>query len=423
MRTNPPHGIMLVAGETSGDLLGAELVSALRRSPGWQAWPHEPRVFGAGGPLMRAAGVDIALDLTRHAVVGLAEVVRRALEFRRLLQSLVDLACARQPDLLVGIDFSAFNRRLVRALRRRLAAQTGVFHNWRPRFVQYVSPQVWASRPRRAYGLARDYDLLLCLFSFEKEWYARRVPKLAVEWVGHPLLDRHATRLARPRASPPASPSDPPTILLLPGSRVGELQAHLPVLLGAVERLRAGLRARFQLVLPNPGLRPLAERLGARDGPDFAVQVGGLAEALDGATVAIASTGTVTLECALYGVPTVTFYKTSWTTYQFAKRLVTVAYAAMPNLLANAPVFPEFIQHAATPDNLADAARALLTDPARRNQIGQRLAQVVGSLGGPGASDRAAAAILGILNSPPRRRLSMGRDAPHDFLAPMGADL
>jgi len=396
---------MLVAGETSGDLLGAELVSALRRSPGWRAWPHEPRVFGAGGPHMRAAGVDIAIDLTRHAVVGLAEVVRRALEFHRLLQSLVGLACARQPDLLVGIDFSAFNRRLVQAVRRRLAAQNGVFHNWRPRFVQYVSPQVWASRPRRAYGLARDYDMLLCLFSFEKEWYARRVPKLAVEWVGHPLLDRHAARLACPPASPPAVPSGPPTILLLPGSRVGELQAHLPILLGAVERLRAGLRARFELVLPNPDLRPLAERLGARDGPDFAVRVGGLADALDRASVALASTGTVTLECALYGVPTVTFYKTSWTTYQFAKRLVTVAYAAMPNVLANAPVFPEFIQHAATPDNLADAARALLADPARRNQIRQRLAQVVGSLGGPGASDRAAAAILGILNSPPRRRL------------------
>lgn len=395
---------MLVAGETSGDLLGAELVSALRRSSGWRAWPHEPRVFGAGGPHMRAAGVDIALDLTRHAVVGLAEVVRRALEFRRLLQSLVDLACARQPDLLVGIDFSAFNRRLVRAVRRRLAAQNGVFHNWRPRFVQYVSPQVWASRPRRAYGLARDYDLLLCLFPFEKEWYARRVPKLAVEWVGHPLLDRHAACLARPPNSSPAAPSDPPTILLLPGSRVGELQAHLPILLGAVERLRAGPRVRFQLVLPNADLRPLAERLGARDGPDFAVEVDGLSEALDRASVAIASTGTVTLECALYGVPTVTFYKTSWTTYQFAKRLVTVAYAAMPNILANAPVFPEFIQHAATPDSLADAARALLTDPARRAQIRQRLAQVVASLGGLGAGDRAAAAILDILDSPPRRR-------------------
>jgi len=395
---------MLVAGETSGDLLGAELVSALRRSSGWRAWPHEPRVFGAGGPHMRAAGVDIALDLTRHAVVGLAEVVRRALEFRRLLQSLVDLACARQPDLLVGIDFSAFNRRLVQAVRRRLAAQNGVFHNWRPRFVQYVSPQVWASRPRRAYGLARDYDMLLCLFSFEKEWYARRVPKLAVEWVGHPLLDRHAACLARPPNSSPAAPSDPPTILLLPGSRVGELQAHLPILLGAVERLRAGPRVRFQLVLPNADLRPLAERLGARDGPDFAVEVDGLSEALDRASVAIASTGTVTLECALYGVPTVTFYKTSWTTYQFAKRLVTVAYAAMPNILANAPVFPEFIQHAATPDSLADAARALLTDPARRAQIRQRLAQVVASLGGLGAGDRAAAAILDILDSPPRRR-------------------
>lgn len=394
MKTGMPQGIMVVAGETSGDLLGADLVAGLRRQSIWRSWVHEPRVFGAGGPHLSAAGVDLVFDLTRHAVVGLAEVVRRVFEFRRLLQSLVELACARQPDVLIGIDFSAFNRRLVHEVRRRLAAQGGIFHNWRPRFVQYVSPQVWASRPRRAYGLARDLDLLLCLFAFEKEWYARRVPGLHVEWVGHPLVDRHAARLSRRLTTPSRACPCPPTVLLLPGSRAGELRAHLPVLLGTVERLRAGPPLRFELLLADAGLRPLAEQLGARGGPDFAVQVGGLGEALERARVAVASTGTVTLECALYGVPTVTLYKTSWMTYQCAKRVVTVPYAAMPNLLAETVVFPELIQDAATPERVAAATRMLLDDEPRRAAIQERLSRVVASLGGPGASDRAAAAIL-----------------------------
>ena len=159
---------------------------------------------------MAAAGVDIAFDLTRHAVVGFTEVLRRILHFRRLLQSLLTLACARQPDVLIGVDFSAFNRRLMRAVHRRLTAQSGPFHNWHPQFVQYVSPQVWASRPGRADGLARDLDLLLCLFPFEKSWYARRVPQLRVEWVGHPLLDRHAARPACPSPSTPDASASPP---------------------------------------------------------------------------------------------------------------------------------------------------------------------------------------------------------------------
>jgi lipid-A-disaccharide synthase len=385
---------MLVAGEASGDLLGAELVGALRRAPAWQAWPHEPRLFGAGGSHLADAGVKLAVDLTRHAVVGVVEVLRRIRYFRRLLDRLVTLACERQPDVLIGIDFSAFNRRLVRAVRHRSAAQRGIFNNWRPRFVQYVSPQVWASRPGRAYGLARDFDLLMCLFPFEKDWYARRVPRLRVEWVGHPLVDRHATRPAWPTAPAATVAGETPTVVLLPGSRLGELRSHLPPLLGAVRQLRDGPPLRFQLVLPNEELRRAAKQLGARTSADFAVQVGGLAEALTQATVALASTGTVTLECALHGVPTVAFYRTSWGTYQIAKRVVTVQYAAMPNLLANAAVFPEFIQEAATPENLASAARGLLTDAPRRAAIRAQLATIVASLGPPGASDRAAAAIL-----------------------------
>lgn len=386
------RSFMFVAGEASGDALAAELAAELRRALADE--PFAPRFFGAGGPRLAAAGVDLAVDLTRHAVTGLADVLRKLARFRRLLSGLVDLACARQPDVVVLVDFQGFNRRLARALRRRLALPNGWFHNWQPRVVQYVSPQVWASRPGRAYALARDVDLLLCLFPFEQEWYARRVPRLRVVAVGHPVLDRH----------PPFDPDKPPPgetggpeILLLPGSRPGELKRHLPPMLGAARLIAARQPARFAMVLPDDSLLAVARAQITTGGVEVAVQVGGLGEALGRATVALASTGTVTLECAVRGVPTVALYITAPLTYRVGRRLVTVKHLAMPNLLAGAEVMPEFIQDAATPENLARAALEFLTDPTRRAAVRRRYAEVVAQLGSPGASRRAAAAIVALL--------------------------
>lgn len=386
-----PHQVMLLAGEPSGDLIAGELVTALRADPTFQALAFAPRFFGAGGPNLAAAGAELACDMAQHAVVGLVEVVRKLASFRRLLHQLVDLACRRQPEVIVCVDFGGFNLRFARALRRRLAGGPSEFHNWRPRLVQYVSPQVWASRPGRAYSMAENLDLLLCILPFEKAWYARRVPNLRVEFVGHPLLDRHRETVARP----PSGPA--PTVALLPGSRVSELKRHLPVMLEAARRIAVRQSARFRLVVPDERLLALARQLGADAVPGVQTQLGGLGEALRAATVAIASTGTVTLECAFYSVPTVALYKTSALTYQIARQVVTVPHLAMPNLLADAPVFPEFIQNAATPEHLADATLELLNEPARRLAVQVRLAAIVASLGGPGAGRRAAAAIASLL--------------------------
>lgn len=399
---------MLIAGEASGDLLAAELVAALREE--WAAlspstadlqplWtPLEPRFFGAGGPRMKAAGVDIACDMTAHAVIGLAEALRGYLQFRRIFARLHQMALERLPDVIICVDFAGFNRRFAAAIRRHLRTRHGHFRNWNPRLVQYVSPQVWGSRENRVFQIARDYDLLLSLFPFEKEWYARRVPQFRVEFVGHPLVDRYA---GLPRPERGASLLDPshPLVLLLPGSRESELRRHLPPMLGALALLRArvpGLRAR--LVVPQEILLQQARTHALP--PELELRVGGLPESLAEADVAIASTGTVTLECAWFGVPTVALYRTSWSTYQIGKRIIKVSHLAMPNLLAGEPVFPEFIQDAASAENLAAAAHDLLTDLPRRQQIQARLAEVVRSLGPPGASHRAARAILGLVQRP-----------------------
>jgi len=382
---------MLIAGEASGDLLAAELVSALRgQLPAAQ-------FFGAGGAKMSAAGVELAFDLTQHSVIGVSDVLKNLLKFRRLFNQLLTLAIERKPDVVIGVDYGGFNLRFGQAVKKYV--RENPFSKWNPKIVQFVSPQVWASRPGRADKLARDYDLLLSIFPFEKAWYAKRAPKLRVEFVGHPMIGRFKNddlRLTRASAGGASIVNRQSQILLLPGSRKGELQRHLPVMLAAVKLIQEKLpTAKAKMVLPNPALVSLAKSLGATN---LEIQIGELPWALAETEVALASTGTVTMECAFFGVPTVTLYKTSWLTYQIAKRIVTVKSLTMPNLLAGETVYPEFIQNAATPENLAHAALELLQAEARRTQIKAQLAQIIASLGEPGAAGRAATAIASLLS-------------------------
>lgn len=397
-----PLSFMLIAGEPSGDLLAAELVGALRRKvlANSQDFSTDvqplrtalaPRFFGAGGPRMAAAGVELAFDLTQHSVIGLAHVFRNILKFRRLFRQLFALALERQPEVIIGVDYGGFNLRFGRAIRRYVHRHAREFVPWNPRLVQYVSPQVWASRSGRAYQIAEDYDLLLSIIPFEKDWYARRVPSLRVEFVGHPM----AERFRRVSDGSSKTPAAAPSIVLLPGSRRAELRRHAPVMLGAFAQIQRELpNARARMVLPE-ALMPEAKLLALP--PGVTLQTGNVAEALAKADLALAKTGTVTLECAFFGVPAVTLYKVSWAEFQAGKRLVTVKTLTMPNLLAGEMIYPEFVQHDATPENLARAALELLRDEARRQAVKTKLAQVVASLGGPGASERAAQAIVELL--------------------------
>jgi lipid-A-disaccharide synthase len=392
-----PKQFMLIAGEASGDMLAAELVSALRgKLP-------DARFFGAGGSRMAAAGVDLTFDLTQHSVIGMSDVLKHYFKFRRLFNQLLKLAIERQPDAIIGVDYGGFNLRFGHAIKQYVRKNRSASTPWNPKIIQFVSPQVWASRPGRANLLAADYDLLLSIFPFEKDWYAKRVPKLRVEFVGHPMIGRFVSegRVTRvpdteKLGTHRARPSE---ILLLPGSRKSELQRHLPPMLGALKLIREKLPdIRTKMILPDEALKQLADKLSALPS-DTEIQTGNLPQALAQADVAIASTGTVTMECAFFGVPTVTLYKTSWFTYQIAKRIVMVKSLTMPNLLADEEVFPEFVQGAATPDHIAGAALELLQNEPRRVQIKKRLAEVVSSLGGPGANQRAASAILSLFET------------------------
>jgi lipid-A-disaccharide synthase len=417
-----PTTFMLIAGEASGDLLAAELVSALRgKLP-------DATFFGAGGAKMSAAGVELAFDLTQHSVIGLTDVLKNYFTFRRLFNQLLALAIERKPDVVIGVDYGGFNLRFGQAVKKYVRENPS--SEWNPKIVQFVSPQVWASRPGRADKLARDYDLLLSIFPFEKAWYAKRVPQLRVEFVGNPLVERFEKEQnqklnplfwTKPGSttelfavspgdfvtvdskgySPPPERINKKLVVLLPGSRRGELFRHTAEMLSAAEILEKSTSCFFRIVLPTESLAhyvagfELAEYM-IENRRALEIHVGGLAQSLKEADVAIASTGTVTMECAFFGVPTVTLYKTSWLTYQIARRIITVKSLTMPNLLAGETVYPEFVQHDATPQNLARAALQLLQDESRRTQIKAQLAKIISSLGEPGAANRAAAAILSL---------------------------
>jgi lipid-A-disaccharide synthase len=220
------------------------------------------------------------------------------------------------------------------------------------------------------------------------------VPELKVEFIGHPMLDRYSgIDCHRPLD---AQVNNRPTVLLLPGSRPSELARHIPVINGALARLRESFpELHARLVLPNQDR--LTQAKGMELDRGIELQIGDLPQALKLADVALACSGTVTMECALCGVPAVVFYKTSWFNYEVAKRIATVQFLAMPNLLAKEPIFPEFIQGAATPENVANAALELLRDEPRRQRIKGKLAEIISSLGGPGASRRGAKAVARLL--------------------------
>lgn len=383
---------MLLAGEASGDLLAAELVTELRAMASVSDPLCAPVFFGVGGEKMAAAGVESIYDMSKLAVVGVTEVFLKIFEFRRLLQQLLAVAIERQPDAIIGVDFGGFNLRFARMVKDHVRRHPG---GWNPQTVQFVSPQVWASRPKRANRMVGNCDLLLSIFPFEKSWYAERAPQLRVECVGHPMVDRFQN-VARV-ATQAGDFARAPQVLLLPGSRRSELKQHLPAMLGSLKLIRRQVpNLTANMVVPSEAMATLARRLGA----DMVIQTGNLPAALAAADVAIAKTGTVTMECAFSRVPTVTLYKGSWLNYQIVRHYLTVKTFTMPNLLAGEEVFPEFLQYALTAENLAYAALELLQGESRRAKMLAQLDKVIASLGAPGATKRAAATVLGLIKQP-----------------------
>jgi lipid-A-disaccharide synthase len=357
--------ILISAGEASGDLYASALVEALRR--------HRPDLefFGCAGPRMQAAGVRPVVDAHSLAVVGLVEVVahipRIYGEYRKLLKA----ARSERPEIAILTDSPDFHLRVARQLKK---LGIPVFY--------LVAPQVWAWRKGRLPMMRRTIDRLLCIFPFEPEFFARH--GIDATYIGHPL-----TRLVKASAGRAELrrrfdiPESAPLVVLLPGSRMGEAARHLPILLETVRRLRAERpETHFILAVP-PGTIPIGSNFRERiSSASIQLLEGKTWDALVCADVALAASGTVTIEACLLGVPMVTFYRVNKLSWWMGKALVRVPFYSMVNLVAGREIVPELIQDRMTPASLSREALALLQNEEKRESMRRNLAEVVRKLSG-----------------------------------------
>ncbi|MGA9120670.1 MAG: lipid-A-disaccharide synthase [Bacteroidota bacterium] len=373
-----PERVLLIAGEASGDLHGAGLVRALRRMrPGLD-------VYGVGGDRMREEGMDVLVHIDKLAFMGFAEVVKNLGTVRDLKQKLTALLVQRRPDVAVLIDYPGFNLRFARTI-----AGQGI------PVVYYISPQVWAWHKSRVKKMRGVVTSMKVVFPFEVEIY--REAGVDVEFVGHPIVERLGAQLQREDFFR-IHHLDPSRKLLalLPGSRVQEIENIFPVMIEAATRLMRSHGIQVAVgVAPNLGLAPLAGHIG-RDSGIITVEQGTY-DLLNSADAAIVTSGTATLETGWFGTPMVIVYKTSALTYQIGRMVVKVPYIGLANIVAGKKIAPELIQGEVTADRLMQEVLPLLTDDAKARTMREDLSVIRRNLGGPGASERVAKAVLGLM--------------------------
>ena len=375
----PPIPLLLSAGEASGDMYAARLATALRQR-------IDVQLFGMGGPQMRAAGVEIVMDYSEVAVVGITEILKHLPSLLQAMNRLVMEAVRRKPALAILTDFPGFHLRLARKLR-----PNGVQN------VYYVCPQFWAWRPWRVNLIRRRFAKALCIFPFEKDFFSRAgVP---TEFIGHPLVGAVVPTKDRKQFCEQHGLTPSRTVVtVLPGSRSAELLHHLPVLEEACARINGKVPAQFVVAAARPQDVDLL-KTGWPSGLSLRVVEGETYNALAAADAAIVSSGTATVEAALLNVPAVVVYRVSPLTAKLAKPLVRTPYFAMVNLIAEKRVVPELVQDDFTPQAVADETLRLLQDPNARNNQRAALAEVRKRLGPPGAVERAADQIVSLLEA------------------------
>jgi lipid-A-disaccharide synthase len=369
--------LYLVAGEASGDILGARLMAALTaRAPGIA-------FAGVGGERMQAAGLGASLFQMRElSLMGLAEVLPKVLSIlRRLDETVADIA-AKRPAAVVTIDAPGFTLRLARRVK---ALGIPVIH--------YVAPQVWAWRRGRARTLAQKIDHLLCLLPFEPDFFAPY--GVDARFVGHPVLESGLDQgdAEKFRAAHRIG-ADTTVLAVLPGSRGGEVARHLPVF---IDTIRQTLPRDLVLAVPTLPAVEAAVRAAAWPAPALFVAPEARADALAASTAALCKSGTATLEVAMAGCPMLVAYRVNPITAAIGRRLITVKYASLVNLLVDRAVAPEFIQEQCSADAMAPALARLLDDAAAREDQRAGFRESLAKLAAPGgrpASDAAAEAVL-----------------------------
>jgi lipid-A-disaccharide synthase len=376
--------LMMVAGERSGDIYGAELACALR------ARLSNAEIFGCGGEAMRLAGVDTVVDAHQLTMMGITEIVGGLPRAYRAFHALLEEVDRRRPQLAVLIDFPDFNLRLAKQLKKREI-----------RVVYFVSPQVWAWRKRRLKQLKARIDKMLCIFDFEEAIY--RAAGIPVEYVGHPLVDLVRPHVTREQffsalGLEPATA----TVTLLPGSREKEVSNILPTMLEAAHRLSLTHKVQFVVaVAPTLDTQWLEKAVLEFSAGKATVRAATHAtyDALQHCEVAIVASGTATIEAALRERPMVVVYRVSALTWLLGKLLVDVPFYSMVNILAGKQVVPELIQSDFTAANVASRVEYLLDHPQACEEMRKEFRVLKCHLGPGGAIERAADAVAGVFQS------------------------
>ena len=370
--------LLLSCGEASGDLYAGALTRELR------ALAPAIEVFGLGGPQLAAAGGALLEDFRGLSVTGLTEAVAHIPHLLGVRRRLVAAARERRPSALVVIDYADFNFQLAKQIK-----PLGI------PVVYYISPQIWAWRSGRIKTIKAIADRVLVIFPFEEPLY--RDAGVPVEFVGHPLIDLATARVPRHDFLPALGlAADRPTIAVLPGSRTNEVARILPGLVEAAQLIRRTVPLAQFVFARAPHLDD-ALFAPARALSGCALVEGDTDTVLAAADLALTASGTATVQTALHGTPMVVVYKLSNLTYRVGRPFVKLDTFAMVNLIAGERIVPELIQDDFTPQSVAREALALLTDPARSAQMREGLAGVRRKLGTPGASRRAAAAVLQVM--------------------------
>jgi lipid-A-disaccharide synthase len=369
-----PAEIILVAGEASGDLHAANLVKALRKLHGGV------RCYGMGAGNMRAAGVEILVDSSPLAVVGIIEVLTHYREIKAALRVLQKIIRTRRPDLLILIDYPDFNLRFAATAKR-----AGV------KILYYISPQVWAWRPGRIKKIGQLVDMMAVVFAFEVPFYERA--NVPVRFVGHPLVDEARPSMTRAQAVAHFGLKlDAKIIGLFPGSRWSEINRLMPVIVESSKLLRA----RFpdaQFILPiAPGLdRSLVEAyLESTAPPVVLVEDTLIYDVIQVCDAIITASGTATLQIALMATPMAIIYRVSRLSYWIARHLVTVKHIGLANIVVRRRMVREFIQDDVRPQAIADEIERLLADEAYAEAMRRDMVGIRAALGEPGGSQKAA---------------------------------
>ena len=370
--------ILISAGEASGDIHAAAVTAAIKKID------SSAEVFGMGGDALRNAGGEVLFDIKDHGVMGFVEVLKKLPDLFKLRDDFEKVMDERKPDCLITVDYPGFNMKLA-----KLAHDKGI------PVVSYIAPSAWAWHKSRAKKVAKIVDKVACIFPFEYDVY--KEAGAHVEFVGHPLVDIVKPSMTKEEAMAFAGKEEgKKLILLMPGSRLMEIEKMLPTLLEAAKIIKKQL-PEVSFVMPRAGTIPISlleEKIQA-SGLDVKITEGNNYDLFSVADLALATSGTVTLEAALCGLGSVIVYKTNPVTYFIAKLLVNIPHIGLPNIVAAKSVVPELIQNDFTPAKVAQEALALL-ESERNAKMKEDLAYVKERLGKPGAVGRVAELVLKI---------------------------